>query len=103
MAPMKVTGRPVVALPSELATSTGGVAVSGLVACSVSFSRTILSFYVSCVVCFGNWRVYFLLSCVLLGVANFVMLKLGRGLRGDGGKGPDEYKQAISPPKESAA
>lgn len=49
MAPMNLTAWPDVALPSELATSAGGgVTDSGVVPCSVSFSRTILPFDVLC-------------------------------------------------------
>lgn len=44
MAPMNLTGRPAVALSSELATSPGGVTDPEGTACSASFSRTILPF-----------------------------------------------------------
>lgn len=77
MAPMNLTGRPVPALSSELDTSAGGgVASSGLVACSVSFSRTILTFDVLCIVLCRLLADTVFLLVWFLGVEDFVMLKL---------------------------
>jgi hypothetical protein len=46
---MNLTGRPAVALPSELTTSAAGVVDPEGTACSESFSRTILPFYALCI------------------------------------------------------